>query len=1167
MKQDEINYISKISKLIPQSKSIFGHICDASDNFVSVFLEHYLSYNIIEYPEITKIIVSNISKKECLELNILFSRVDMFGYIKKINKNLYELTLLKSYVSQNDIVLDPIISIEPISSKSKDKYKKVYDLTVPDTLNFGLVNGLHVVDTADTGYNQKKIVKKVENYKTKIDGTVRDSENNIIQFFYGGDGMSARKLVNVVGLECPFFVNPYIVANILNTRYELEFNKIKREYNNSFTTREIKRKTNLHKSPKRVMSEDEIELLCTFIYAGSKSCQNQITKCITKTFHIALTKLLQNVELYEDVIPEFCLKIRDALESSKIPPEEFVGNIAAMCVGEIQTQLSAQNKEIIVLKLLNCFTNKETYFNGKIGDFIDQLFNDKEKINIVCDVKECGIATIKDEYEIYIITVNPENEKCEWAKLCEISRHPCNGGLIKVTTNSGRTITTTLSHSHLKRINKDIVGIVPIKGSELKVGDTIPVLKNIQAQNNINHIFTNSNRKIDLDYDFGVIVGLFLSGWPIIYKLDKSFQSAYCFIYKNYIYNFCHKYNIVYDYPNSNLIRLYLDDIFDFLLENFSNETSHVIPGFTFFSPKEFIDGIHLGYFYFFGLNSKSMINETDIVNLSCLSSLFCQIGIFCNITKDEKCYYISIDKEITQYDEENLKPIQNTDYNACWDKIVKIEYLDDPNEFVYDLGVTGVHTFMNGSGIFTHNTLNFFHNAGLGEKDVSQGIPRMKELFDRTKNPAKPSSTIYMDKSLFKERKDTIEQITKQIIEVDEKIKNTPPPLKKRKNKVSESEKLHKEKETLNETLQKEHGLLKNDVFTFHSSLEYVNVEMVLKMSPESKRPQIKMMYLPGKHGSPLELVTFEEYKQEWWVSLYNDLNKESKKASSWVLLLELDLNQLYKYQLTTEQIAEKIEQEIFEDNPLVICIPSPNCIGQIEVYMTPAFLTSKIANKKKKNIQLEALATGTNDEDLKEKVLINEDNEEFFFARDILLEKIKKVYLKGIEGIKKTYLNKDYQSGEYFIDASGRNLLKLLTYLGIDSVKTVTDDIWEIYNLLGIEAVRTFLIKEMTRVISFDGTYINQRHITILVDSMTHKGTVTSINRYGIDSSVGPVTKGTFEKNVDNFIESSCFTEYDDLTSVPGAIMFGTLSKGGDTMVELYDTDRIPVNISNTQ
>lgn len=45
-----------------------------------------------------------------------------------------------------DVILDDIVSIKKIDGKT---HKYVYDLTVPDTTNFGLANGLHVVDTAD----------------------------------------------------------------------------------------------------------------------------------------------------------------------------------------------------------------------------------------------------------------------------------------------------------------------------------------------------------------------------------------------------------------------------------------------------------------------------------------------------------------------------------------------------------------------------------------------------------------------------------------------------------------------------------------------------------------------------------------------------------------------------------------------------------------------------------------------------------------------------------------------------------------------------------------------------------------------------------------------------------------------------------------------------------
>lgn len=91
----------------------------------------------------------------------------------------------------NDVALDKIVEINVIGI---DKYPKVYDLTVPDTLNFGLANGLQVRDTSDTGYISRKLVKAMEDIKVAFDMTVRNVNNGIVQFAYGGDGFDSTRL-------------------------------------------------------------------------------------------------------------------------------------------------------------------------------------------------------------------------------------------------------------------------------------------------------------------------------------------------------------------------------------------------------------------------------------------------------------------------------------------------------------------------------------------------------------------------------------------------------------------------------------------------------------------------------------------------------------------------------------------------------------------------------------------------------------------------------------------------------------------------------------------------------------------------------------------------------------------------------------------------------------
>lgn len=48
------------------------------------------------------------------------------------------------------------------------------------------------VKTAETGYIQRRLIKALEDVMVKYDGTVRTSQEQIIQFLYGEDGMAGE---------------------------------------------------------------------------------------------------------------------------------------------------------------------------------------------------------------------------------------------------------------------------------------------------------------------------------------------------------------------------------------------------------------------------------------------------------------------------------------------------------------------------------------------------------------------------------------------------------------------------------------------------------------------------------------------------------------------------------------------------------------------------------------------------------------------------------------------------------------------------------------------------------------------------------------------------------------------------------------------------------------
>jgi DNA-directed RNA polymerase II subunit RPB1 len=84
----------------------------------------------------------------------------------------------------------------------------------------------------------------------------------------------------------------------------------------------------------------------------------------------------------------------------------------------------------------------------------------------------------------------------------------------------------------------------------------------------------------------------------------------------------------------------------------------------------------------------------------------------------------------------------------------------------------------------------------------------------------------------------------------------------------------------------------------------------------------------------------------------------------------------------------------------------------------------------------------------------------------------------------------------------------------------------------VLGIEAVRNALLKELRAVISFDGSYVNYRHLATLADVMTYRGYLMAITRHGINRvDSGPMMRCSFEETVEILMDAAIFSEKDDL------------------------------------
>jgi DNA-directed RNA polymerase beta' subunit len=189
--------------------------------------------------------------------------------------------------------------------------------------------------------------------------------------------------------------------------------------------------------------------------------------------------------------------------------------------------------------------------------------------------------------------------------------------------------------------------------------------------------------------------------------------------------------------------------------------------------------------------------------------------------------------------------------------------------------------------------------------------------------------------------------------------------------------------------------------------------------------------------------------------------------------------------------------------------------------------------------------------------KTLVDDNNKMYFYIQDVVIPSILILPLTGIKNIKECYYNED-SKGKWFVQTKGSNLLDLLTTEIIDFKTTTSNNMNEVYQILGIEATKQFITDEFYKIIN-----VSKRHLQILVSAMTFFGTISPVSRYGMNPMAGILTKISFEQPFDNLISSACLGVKDHISGVSSSITIGKLARFGTGMIDVIeDKSKIPAN-----
>lgn len=373
-----------------------------------------------------------------------------------------------------------------------------------------------------------------------------------------------------------------------------------------------------------------------------------------------------------------------------------------------------------------------------------------------------------------------------------------------------------------------------------------------------------------------------------------------------------------------------------------------------------------------------------------------------------------------------------------------------------------------------TQMTLNTFHFAGVSSKNVTLGVPRLKEILNIAANIKTPSMVVHQ--------------------------------------------------EVTNGT-QQQAKLLR-------SRIEHTTLRSLAET--------VELYYDPDIHNTVVKAD--EDMVESYFIIPEEDVDTEQQ--SKWLLRIILDRKKLLDKDISITEVAARIKED-FAPNVAII-FSDENADEQV---LRVRFIWDH-------NLKQE-------DED--------EDDRDERWMRKLEKHLLDDVTLRGVRGVERAFIRTDLRLAmepdgsmflsktdtrcqEWILDTTGTALAEVLCVQGVNPTNTYSNSFIEVLGVLGIEAARAGLLRELGMVLSFDGSYVNHRHMALLVDIMTQRGLLMAITRHGINrNDTGALMRCSFEETVEILLDAAGFGELDDCRGVSENIMLGQLAPMGTGEFEI--------------
>ena len=1004
------------------------------------------------------------------------------------------------------------------------------------------------IKTAGTGYLQRKLSKYMENVRVEHDGTVRD-EGRLLSCTYGGDGFCAKYLETVhlhivrMSEEEMCVAYPYVparwrarlqqyvaalqscrlaLAEVLETDFRLPFN--------------VERIIAMEGpgNTERWCTDADLDRFIEELDAEAFALR---THCVLSLFYPA------------HVSTKTLASLHRRLQRARINASEAVGLVAATSIGEPTTQLTLNSVEYHTDLVIRWHQGSS---NACIGETIDALlarYDDRVQYPSP-DTAYLPLADGVAE----ALTVDDDG-RVSWKALEAVTRHPPNNPdgshtLVKITTRSGRTVTATKAKSFLV-VEGDKV--VTKAGSDLKVGDQIPVLRALPDED---------CREIDLaayldpkEFVFTTTMErahATMMNTPKGHTWYQSFadrlpysrsdscrvafeRSAYLKI-PGFVYTKMHNHRTTGISQIITLDRSFGFFVGAYLAEGCCTEhQTHIANNCPMYRDRAAEWPSSMGIQHHV-TNEKDRIKNGGIsISIMFHSTLLSTLlGKWCNqgswnkrvpsfAYAAPKCFVVGL---LDGYLSGDGTVHKNGSINASSRSKALIEgisllltRMDVPSTLGHDMV----------AGSLQHRLYITIHNAQRLHAQMTLSVPAKEQrLHDATTKtrPRKSPSTL---NDVFIDPVVTIEEVVSEHPYVyDLTVADT-------RNMVTAC------------------GLTQRDTFHFagcsqKSVMGVPRITELLDGSTNMKTP-IATVYLTQNVPLPLaervakslvhtalsELVT-DSFLLETFEDpidrLHDVVTPIAPSCPGYAFVLD-------KPRLQARRIHIKaVERAIVAFSPWIDAYASEITMDTWKVHV-------RLLAPDASEADMRTMATA-----LLDTIVINGGSPKI---RDASARE-ECVTTRGEDGVL-------VDRSMVRIETEGSDLPFLLSLPGIDPTRTISNNVMEVIDTLGIEIGLQVLLHEILNVLTFDGTYINRRHVELLCESMCFHGHLVPVNRHGLSKMDCPVlTHCSFEQTFDTLVNASLFNEGDSATRhVTGAIMFGNPVPLGTGTVELY-AERTP-------